>query len=270
MIPNYWDLSATAVECPSTDWKGFGNELVILEVFRDLTEFGCPVCNRKLLNVSHPSPEETAAAAAAGNAEAERQLIGPATSTSAAITETTLSKVMSQFDRPVIQNDLRAMFVEEMVGVLLGSTWTAMGKDWGGWDFQRKRDGVRLEVKQSAARQSWGQDRASTASFDIAPRTARFEGQKWIDEAGRFADIYVFAWNPVFADSDGVDQRDPSQWQFVVALTVNLPAAQKSIRLAPLLEVAGARQSSWRTLGAVVSAVAREVPPRTAGASPEE
>lgn len=62
-----------------------------------------------------------------------------------------------------------------MIGVLLGDDWTYVGADWGGWDFE-SADYHRLEIKQSAAKQSWAQAGPSRGVFDIAPRSGRYEG----------------------------------------------------------------------------------------------
>ena len=55
--------------------------------------------------------------------------------------------------------------------------------------------------------------------------------QDGVDEPGRVADIYVFAWHPE-TDEKLVDQRNPNQWTFYVLRTEELPPQQKSIGLA--------------------------------------
>ena len=130
------------------------------------------------------------------------------------------------FDQRVMQNVIRSTYVEFQIGVLLGDGWDHVGKDWGGWDFER--DGVRLEIKQSAARQTWNPNgEASKPSFDIAPRTGYFDGLNWVDEPGRHAHIYVFAWHDVVDAS--YDQRDERQWKYLVAPRPLLPEGQKTI-----------------------------------------
>lgn len=47
-------------------------------------------------------------------------------------------------------NILRAMLVEAMIDVALPGNWTWYSAYYAGWDFI-SQDGVRLEVKQSAA-----------------------------------------------------------------------------------------------------------------------
>ena len=137
-----------------------------------------------------------------------------------------MAAMTAWLDVPVMQNVIRSAYVEFQIGVLLGDEWDHVGKDWGGWDFER--DGVRLEIKQSAARQTWNlKGGASKPSFDIAPRTGYFDGLNWVDEPGRHADIYVFAWHDVVDES--CDQRDERQWRYFVASKSKLPPGRKTI-----------------------------------------
>ena len=131
------------------------------------------------------------------------------------------------FSKPVLQNSLRSMYVEEQVGVLLGDRWRSVGGDWAGWDFEDV-DGVRLEVKQSAATQSWAQATPSPGSFDIKARQGRYDGATWVPEVGRAADIYVLAWHGGWGHT--ADQRDETQWEYYVISADRLPP-QKTIAL---------------------------------------
>ena len=61
------------------------------------------------------------------------------------------------FDTPLIQNQHRSTFVEEMIAPYLqASGWRHTGNNWGSFDFKHS-DGTMLEVKQSAAQQTWSQ-----------------------------------------------------------------------------------------------------------------
>jgi hypothetical protein len=116
------------------------------------------------------------------------------------------------FDQPLIQNQYRSAFVEAMIEepYLASSGWRYTGDGWSGWDFERS-DGARLEVKQSAARQTWTEARQQQPTrgiFDIASRTGYFYegGAKYTAGSGRPAQLYVFGWNPVFGpDKDHPD-----------------------------------------------------------------
>lgn len=138
----------------------------------------------------------------------------------------------------VMSNLIRPIYVEAMVWDVMGKDWHYCG-EWDGWDLERKADGARLEVKQSAVRQTWT-DRAehqapSPAIFDICTRQGYFDRQtnKWVQSPGRHAHLYVFADHPIF-DAEKCDQRVPHQWDFYVLQTTKLPKDQQTIRLRPL------------------------------------
>ena len=132
------------------------------------------------------------------------------------------------FGQRLVTNSIRGVLVEAILAQALEPEWQWCSTDWASHDFENA-DGVRLEVKQSAALQSWHRpdDRPSRGSFDIAPRTGRYEGARWLDEPGRAAQIYVFAWHPI-ADHDLADHREPLQWQFFAVRAGDLPD-QKTI-----------------------------------------
>lgn len=140
------------------------------------------------------------------------------------------------FDQPIIENQYRSAFVEEMIKPSLeASGWEYAGGSWCGWDFGRLSDGARLELKQSAAAQTWSEARKikTRGAFDIATRTGYFseEGAKWNPGAGRPADVYAFAWN------SGNDHRDSDRWEFFVVTTSELPD-QKTISLSKIKALA--------------------------------
>lgn len=142
------------------------------------------------------------------------------------------------FGRPLVNNVLRAILVEAIIHAALGDSdgWEWCSADWAECDF-RHRDGIRLEVKQSAALQSWHREgeKPSRPSFDIAERTGYYRGSDWTDAPGRNADIYVFAHHPVTDQT--ADHREPAQWRFYVVAASALPA-QKSISLARVARLA--------------------------------
>jgi hypothetical protein len=100
--------------------------------------------------------------------------------------------------------------------------WRHVGDNWSGWDFEHEC-GTRLELKQSAAWQTWDpvKQRASQSEakpgpgiFDIAQRTRWFDaaGAIWTKEPGRPAHVYVFAWNGPYGPA--ADHRDPNHGSF--------------------------------------------------------
>jgi hypothetical protein len=125
------------------------------------------------------------------------------------------------FGDPLISNIYRGLVVEIIVGAAMGSEWKICSGDWRGWDFEHP-SGLRLEVKQSAARQTWtGTRKATKPIFDIRTRTGYFEGADWVADPRRFAHIYVSAHHPIMDES--ADHRDPRQWRFHVVETGRLP-----------------------------------------------
>ncbi len=128
----------------------------------------------------------------------------------------------------LVMNSFRGTLVEAMLAGVLEPKWRWCAADWASHDFENA-NGARLEVKQSAALQSWHDDgfAPNTGRFDIAPRKIRWEGARRIEEAGRFASIYIFAWHPV-TDVKTADHREPDQWQFHTVASAALPP-QKTI-----------------------------------------
>jgi len=150
--------------------------------------------------------------------------------------EIALRFTTSLFDQPLIQNQYRSAFVEAMIEPYLArSGWRHVGDNWSGWDFEHEF-GTRLEVKQSAAWQTWDPykqaasgllPKAGSGGFDIASRMGWFDsaGAIWTKEAGRPAHLYVFAWNSLFGSA--ADHRDPEQWEFFIVPTTALPAGKR-------------------------------------------
>ena len=144
------------------------------------------------------------------------------------------------FDQPLIGNRYRSAFIEAMIEPYLAPHgWSYVGDGWSGWDFERT-DGIRLEVKQSAAKQTWSEPRniQTRGAFDIAARTGYFYegGSKYASVPGRCAQIYVFAWNPIYGPE--TDHRNPDQWEFYVVPAPLLPVGQRTIVLSKIKKLA--------------------------------
>ena len=151
------------------------------------------------------------------------------------VQEQTLATVFARYDRRGMNNIHRADYVECLVATLLGPAWTlpwTSGYNWAPWDLEHV-SGARIEVKQAAARQPWHRDESVQARpprFDIAPRGGYWTlDSTWVEQPGRLADIYIFAWHPETRESF-VDHREPEQWTFFVLRTETLPAAQHQPR----------------------------------------
>ena len=144
------------------------------------------------------------------------------------------SLIRDLYDVPIMSNLTRPHYVEHMVTIGLGEGFKLTSADWVGWDIEGP-DNIRIEVKQSAARQTWAGSTSQPSSptkgaFDIAPRTGYFTdgGATWVQEPGRYAELYILCWHPVAEESE-VDHRDPEQWLFFVVPTEQLPPDQKTI-----------------------------------------
>jgi hypothetical protein len=137
-----------------------------------------------------------------------------------------LTRIGGLFDVPVMQNNLRGLWVEAMVAELLGPEWKHTGADWAAWDFERA-DGLRLEVKQSARVQSWGVAN-SAPRFSIRAASGHYpENAPYLPNVSgdRLAHVYVFAWH------NGDDQRIAEEWQFFVINSDRLRKGQRGISL---------------------------------------
>ena len=98
-----------------------------------------------------------------------------------------------------------------LVSQILGSECKYAGNDWAAWDLERK-DGIRVEIKQSAAAQSWGDSKSASRLSIAAPNGHYPGGKKYVlnTSGERLADLYVLAWH------ERDDQRIASEWQFYV------------------------------------------------------
>ena len=141
------------------------------------------------------------------------------------------------FGTRLITNVLRGLVVEAIVSTALCPEWRWCSEDYFQYDFEHPT-GIGLEVKQSAACQSWETKVPSVARWDIAARSHVYEDDKWVGRPGRAAGIHVLAWNPV-SDRALADHRDPMQWQFFVVRSSSL-SPTKTIGLAGAKRLASA------------------------------
>ena len=137
-----------------------------------------------------------------------------------------LSKIIEdKFDKAIMNNVHRGDYLECMVAFALEPDWH-LTWDWAPWDCEHT-SGARLQIKQSAARQSWDRQEVSQRrhpSFDISYKKGYWpkDGSRWIESPGRLADIYVFAWHPG-RHRGRADHRDHEQWHFFAVAEKDLP-----------------------------------------------
>ncbi|MDE0394862.1 MAG: hypothetical protein OYK82_08810 [Gammaproteobacteria bacterium] len=185
-----------------------------------------------------------------------------------ALRQRAVASLVRRYDRRVMNNVHRGEYLECLVAELLGSGWRlpwTAGHDWAPWDLEHI-SGTRMEVKQSAALQSWhdGKSAFTSPRFDIPPRKGYWTlDGSWIGRPGRPADIYLFGWHPE-RDRSVADHLAPEQWRFCVVPASRLPAAQKSIGLAALERLVGA--TGYESLASAVAAAVDS--PQTEGQAP--
>ena len=177
------------------------------------------------------------------------------------------------YGQPLIANSYRGDYVEGLILFALGAGWKQT-PEWGSWDLERE-DGVRVEVKQSAALQSWHRStgiKKPSPSFAIAPPAGYYtdstDAAVWVGidpeepDFIRAADLYIFAWHPE-TDPAIADHRRAEQWQFFVVSETPLTerhGTQTTIGLNPVKELATA--ATYDQLAATVAAAAAELPYR--------
>jgi len=134
------------------------------------------------------------------------------------------------FGGPILENRFRGLFVEELVGMALEPDWSYAGGDWAAYDFISRCQKWKLEVKQSAAKQSWV-GKPGSGRFSIREAIGLWSGNTWqeFEAPKRPADIYVFGWHALTVPE--ADHTNPGQWDFFVVESSDLPQGYKSISL---------------------------------------
>src|SRR4051812_26326088 len=81
------------------------------------------------------------------------------------------------YGKRLIENSYRGLIAEIIIGEALGQAWRHCSGDWRSWDFEHRTSPCKLEVKQSAARQTWEPPtKPSSPRFDIKERTVSWDG----------------------------------------------------------------------------------------------
>lgn len=145
------------------------------------------------------------------------------------------------FSEKIINNAHRGDLVEMMVLAALGEEWKFVGLGWHPWDLQKGqgKDRVRLQVKQAAALQLWGETKDMAVHFGWRSQAPQYfkrdNPHEAIEDSGYFCEIIVAGLH-LEKDKAVVDQVDPNQWQFCVVPTKELPERQGSMRVEKVLE----------------------------------
>ncbi len=129
------------------------------------------------------------------------------------------------FDRPIMDNTFRGYWCEYMLAEAIGEECRHVGEGWHAWDMQLGEDTqdfpdrIRVQVKNSAARQIWHTDKDSTSkcqwmlSYRKRPDYLGMDGvQIPCEKQGFMCDIFILCLHD--RSDDHADQRDPHQWKF--------------------------------------------------------
>ncbi len=148
----------------------------------------------------------------------------------------------------IVGNTERGKLAEFIVAMALGIT-ESISVAWNKYDLLSK-EGIRIEVKNSAYLQSWDQQSLSKIRFSIKP-TYGWDSvtNEYDTEKKRQSDVYVFCVLK-HKDQATINPLDLSQWEFYVLSTATLNKAvpgQKTISLKSLLNI-GAKRCEYAML----------------------
>ena len=137
----------------------------------------------------------------------------------------------------ILNNAHRGEVVEMMVLAALGDDWKHVGLGWHPWDLQRGHgtDRTRIQVKQTAAVQLWGDTVKRVLTFGWKPNSPSYferdnPGEE-IESEGWFCDLFVFGIHDEM-DRALIDQADPAQWAFMAIPVLDLKPRTNTMLLA--------------------------------------
>ncbi len=152
--------------------------------------------------------------------------------------------VREVFAHRILENSFRGYWCEYMIAEALGPTVRAVGLGWNAWDLQigddksEFPDRIRIQVKNSAARQSWHTQSSpiSKSVFHLSyrKRPFYFEDQNpgvHCEEIGFMCELFVLCFHDG-EDIDSVDQREPGEWKFYLLPVIGPNAAVTEEELA--------------------------------------
>ncbi|MGE0849057.1 MAG: hypothetical protein AB7O44_05470 [Hyphomicrobiaceae bacterium] len=131
----------------------------------------------------------------------------------------------------LVENRWRGDLVEEIVKDTLARVgWKHCSENWNSWDFQHEERQLKLQVKQAAQLQTWGESK--DVRFSVSPAKGYYEeGTIWrrLPFPQRLAELYVFAYHPL--KDDTANHWDARQWRFHVWPEVDIPPGARSVSL---------------------------------------
>jgi len=172
------------------------------------------------------------------------------------------------YGQPILDNSYRGDLVEGMVIGALGPEWDFVGLGWHPWDLQHGSgpDRIRIQVKQIAALQLWGETKKLTLRFGWKSSPPdyfeRDNPNEEIESEGWFCEVFVFGLH-LEDDESKADQADPSQWQFLVIPASDLEPPRSSMVLTKALDIW--EPVSWAELSEKVDEVITRIDQNDAG-----
>lgn len=146
------------------------------------------------------------------------------------------------YGQRILNNSHRGDLAEGMVISALDPEWNFVGLGWHPWDLQRGSgpDRIRIQVKQIAALQLWGETKRLTLRFGWKSSPPdyfeRDNPNEEIESEGWFCEVFVFGLH-LEDDESKVDQADANQWQFLVIPASDLEPPRDSMVLTKALDI---------------------------------
>jgi hypothetical protein len=127
---------------------------------------------------------------------------------------------------PILDNTLRGYWLEVMLAEALGPRCRLVSAGWHLWDLQFGPSDrecparIRIQVRNTAALQTWSKGVTSACQWILASRPApayfgRDHPHVPCESAGYLCDVFILAHHPG-SDPTKADHRDPYQWRFFV------------------------------------------------------
>ena len=180
--------------------------------------------------------------------------------------------VQRVYEQRLIGNVERGAYVECMIELALKECHPAwsLTATWDSCDLVNRKTGARIEIKQSAALQTWHLSSCpncgSLYEWDVRDESGKASPQFSIKQ--REVDLYVFAWHPE-KDPEIAGHRRPDQWKFFVVAETCLPERDGGIGLGPLNQLIErgdlAEYGGYDALAAMVANVLEALPSLKAG-----
>lgn len=132
------------------------------------------------------------------------------------------------FGQPLMQNNLRGVWIEYMVAEALGPECRLVGGDWNAWDLElgdvraEYPERIRIQVKNTACTQTWNQrfGRLTECEWALTLRRkpnyfAKYNPDIACEDYGFLCDVYVLCHHKE-KDFSVADHHKAEQWDFYI------------------------------------------------------